>query len=546
MKQGLSLRVSQHLALTPQLQQSIRLLQLSTLEMAQEVEQMLDENPFLERADDAAEREEFGLDQSDAQVSSGEQAVEIDAAQSTETDAGPSATKDGTSTSDTAQEAREEAAELRADGDAPVEESWEGDGSVDVAPDDGEWGGDAPARNAGSGDGGDEVSAMDLASAHETLYDFLHQQARCMRLSDDDQAALYFLIESLNDDGYLEDDLMSLALDWWRLKHGAGEPPPGVEQLEEAEEQLRTALAWLQHLEPAGVGARDLSECLRLQIMELRNTPEAQAALQLCDQPLELVAKRDVKRLSAQCSLPAELVKSALALIAGLEPKPGRRFVNVDQMVVVPDVIVSRSGRGFKVQLNPDVMPKVRVQDAYAGAMRQSRGGTKDANADSGGYAAMQQRLQEARWFLKNIQQRFDTILRVSTAIVERQRNFFMHGELAMRPLVLREIADELGLHESTISRVTTAKYMATPFGTYELKYFFGSSLGTETGGNASSTAVRALLKQFIASEEPSKPLSDNQLSAMLREQGIECARRTVAKYRESLRIAPANLRKAL
>jgi RNA polymerase sigma-54 factor len=158
----------------------------------------------------------------------------------------------------------------------------------------------------------------------------------------------------------------------------------------------------------------------------------------------------------------------------------------------------------------------------------------------------MQQRLQEARWFIKNIQQRFDTILRVSTAIVERQRNFFMHGELAMRPLVLREIADELGLHESTISRVTTAKYMATPFGTYELKYFFGSSLGTETGGNASSTAVRALIKQLVAGEDPKKPLSDNALSDMLKEQGIECARRTVAKYREGMRIAPASLRKAL
>jgi RNA polymerase sigma-54 factor len=209
----------------------------------------------------------------------------------------------------------------------------------------------------------------------------------------------------------------------------------------------------------------------------------------------------------------------------------------VERNVVVPDVLVTAQGRGFKVLLNPDVMPKLRVHDIYANALRNARG----ENAQG-----MQQRLQEARWFIKNIQQRFDTILRVSTAIVERQRNFFMHGELAMRPLVLREIADELGLHESTISRVTTAKYMATPFGTFELKYFFGSGLGTESGGNASSTAVRALIKQFIAAENTKKPLSDNQISDMLKEQGIECARRTVAKYRESLRIAPANLRKAL
>jgi RNA polymerase sigma-54 factor len=269
-------------------------------------------------------------------------------------------------------------------------------------------------------------------------------------------------------------------------------------------------------MEPTGVGAGDLGECLRLQILELRNTAAARAALAICGQPLELMAKRDVKRLCSATGHDDETVRVALALIARLEPKPGRRFVDVERNVVVPDVIVARAGRGFKVSLNAEVMPRLRVL------------------------------LQEARWFIKNIQQRFDTILRVSSAIVERQRNFFMHGELAMRPLVLREIADELGLHESTISRVTTAKYMATPFGTFELKYFFGSSLGTETGGNASSTAVRALLKQFIASEEPSKPLSDNQLSDLLKEQGIECARRTVAKYREALRIAPANLRKAL
>jgi RNA polymerase sigma-54 factor len=189
------------------------------------------------------------------------------------------------------------------------------------------------------------------------------------------------------------------------------------------------------------------------------------------------------------------------------------------------------------VQLNPDVC-RVCACTIYASALRGHKG--------SEGHAGLQQRLQEARWFIKNIQQRFDTILRVSRAIVERQKNFFVHGELAMRPLVLRDIADELGLHESTISRVTTAKYMATPHGTFELKYFFGSGLGTETGGNASSTAVRALIKQFVSAENAKKPLSDSQIAEMLKEQGIECARRTVAKYREALKIAPANLRKAL
>jgi RNA polymerase sigma-54 factor len=256
---------------------------------------------------------------------------------------------------------------------------------------------------------------------------------------------------------------------------------------------------------------------------------------------MELLARRDIKRLVQITGATDEQVRAAMTLITRLEPKPGRKFVDVERNVIVPDVIVQKIGSGanvrFRVQLNSDVMPRLRVHDIYASALKSHKGE---------GSAALQQRLQEARWFIKNIQQRFDTILRVSNAIVERQKSFFVHGELAMRPLVLREIADELGLHESTISRVTTAKYMSTPYGTFELKYFFGSALGTETGGNASSTAVRALIKQFVASESPKKPLSDNQISEMLKEQGIECARRTVAKYREALRIAPANLRKAL
>ena len=504
MKQSLSLRVSQHLALTPQLQQSIRLLQLSTLEMAQEVEQMLDENPFLERADDSAEREAYGLASADAPVSEGDRASEY---------AGEGGSVSGGDNSFD---------------DEPVnaaEPDWDGDGSVSYSPDDGEWGGEAPSRGHHSDSDDETASAADLASGHESLQAFLHQQSLGLRLSPEDRAALHFLIESLDDDGYLEDSLEALA------EALAGDD---LEAREEVLQRLGLALRWLQQMEPAGVGARDLGECLRLQVQELRNTPAARAALAVCAQPLELLARRDHKRLGAACGLDEPLVREALALIERLEPKPGRRFANVSRNAIVPDVIVTQAGRGFKVQLNPDVMPRLRVHDVYANALRQHRG-------EGGG---LQQRLQEARWFIKNIQQRFDTILRVSSAIVERQRNFFMHGELAMRPLVLREIADELGLHESTISRVTTAKYMATPFGTYELKYFFGSSLGTETGGNASSTAVRALIRQFVGSEDPAKPLSDSQLSEMLKEQGIECARRTVAKYREALRIAPANLRK--
>ena len=519
MKQGFSLRVSQHLALTPQLQQSIRLLQLSTLELSQEVEQMLDENPFLEVNEDAAPREEFGLEQPDAPVSQDVQEFETapDFIAASTHEITPTASNDG---QNTLEKTSEESTEPK------LEESWEGDGTVESAPDDGEWGNDAAPRKNNIDD--NDAEASDLAGEHETLQAHLHRQSLSLRLSDIDQAALHFLIESLNDDGYLEDSLASLA---------SGLAGGDLAQAEELEQHFAMALKLLHHMEPAGVGARNMAECLGLQLLDCKDCLETHAAMAMCKQPIELLAKRDVKRLSHLCGFPDAVIKSAIGVIGRLDPKPGRRFANVERNVVVPDVIVIKAGRGFKVTLNSDVMPRLKVHDIYANAMKQHKGASGQA---------MQQRLQEARWFIKNIQQRFDTILRVSTAIVERQKNFFTHGELAMRPLVLREIADELGLHESTISRVTTAKYMNTPFGTFELKYFFGSALGTETGGNASSTAVRALIKQFVAVENRKKPLSDNQISEMLKEQGIECARRTVAKYREALRIAPANLRKAL
>jgi RNA polymerase sigma-54 factor len=316
-----------------------------------------------------------------------------------------------------------------------------------------------------------------------------------------------------------------------------GEDEDSLEQREDLVDRLRCALKWLQHMEPLGVGARDLPECLVLQLRVLPRDEAQAIAILICKSHLDLLARRDMKKLMAATGGDEELIKAAQALIVQLEPKPGRPFTRAEANIVVPDVIVQKSGRNWKVVLNPDVMPKLRINDLYAQAIRGSRG--------SGG-SALSSRLQEARWFMKNIQQRFDTIQRVSQAIVERQKSFFTHGEIAMKPLVLREIADELGLHESTISRVTTAKYMSTPYGTFELKYFFGSSLNTDAGGNASSTAVRALIKQLVAAEDIAKPLSDSQLSHMLEEQGIQVARRTVAKYREALKIAPANLRRAL
>ncbi len=562
MKQGLSLRVSQHLALTPQLQQSIRLLQLSTLELSQEIEQMLDDNPFLEKEFEEAQREEFGLEQQDEPIKRDDEGDSDFASEFEGSDSlGDTASLDDLNSTqseilDVAEVAEvaeiwenplDRVSEIRVEASSTadtepdvqgVAENWDGDGSVDFSADDSEWGGDAPPSQNNSKE--ETAQASELARSQETMTEFLHRQALSLRLSETDVAALRFLIESLNDDGYLEDSLRSLA---------EGLAGDDEEECEELEHRLTMALHLLQSLEPTGVGARDLAECLRLQLKAMSDlAPEVgevrDVALKMCVGPLDLLAKRDVKRMVVATNSNETLVKAAIAMIARLEPKPGRRFVDLERQVVVPDVLVTRSGEDksgqpkFRVILNPDVMPKLKVNDIYASALKFS--------GKNEGHLGLQQRLQEARWFIKNIQQRFETILRVSTAIAQRQKSFFIHGELAMKPMVLREIADELGLHESTISRVTTAKFIATPYGTFELKYFFGSGLGTDSGNNASSTAVRALIKQLVASENPKKPLSDNQLSDMLKEQGIDCARRTVAKYREALRIAPTHLRRTL
>jgi RNA polymerase sigma-54 factor len=517
MKPTLQFRLSQHLALTPQLQQSIRLLQLSTLELHQEVEQMLEQNPFLEVED------EPGL----AHEPLAERLLPTERAAERETERATDSASEGGDGGDDAP------ALDTAEYGTTEREDWENG----TEREDFDGIRETPGK-AGSADS-EEFEGQDRDTAIPSLQDHLREQLSGMRLPDLDAAAVMVLIESLNDDGYLADPLEEIAA---QLAGDAG--AANAEEREELLARLQCALRWLQSMEPTGVGARDLGECLILQLRALERCEAQMIAIMVCKQHLELLARRDLKKLMAATGADEELLRDAQTLIVGLEPKPGRQFARAEANIVVPDVIVHKSGRGWKVTLNPDVMPKLRINDLYANAIRQQRGPRGgDANGASAG---LNSRLQEARWFMKNILQRFDTIQRVSQAIVERQKNFFTHGAIAMKPLVLREIADELGLHESTISRVTTAKYMATPFGTFELKYFFGSSLNTEAGGNASSTAVRALIKQIVAAENPAKPLSDSQISQMLDEQGIQVARRTVAKYRDALKIAPTQLRKAM
>jgi len=516
MKPSLQFRLSQHLALTPQLQQSIRLLQLSTLELHQEIEQMLEQNPFLEPEDelpalDVAAGLEYERQRNDSNASDNE-AAHKDGPESSNGDVGRG--RDTAELGTTERDDWENGTE-REDFDGIRE---------------------TPGNSSNSNDG-DDFDPLERNSIAISLQEHLRAQLRGTRLSAADMAAVEMLIESLNEDGYLADSLEEIAASLLS-------EDPDEDELDEVLSRLRCGLHWLQNLEPIGVGAANLSECLILQLRVLPVCPAQQTAMQICKDHLDLLARRDTKKLMHATGADEALLKEAQTLIVSLEPKPGRPFTRAEANIIVPDVIVQKSGRNWKVVLNQDVMPKLRINDLYAQALRQSR--SPRGTTASEGHVAMSSRLQEARWFVKNIQQRFDTILRVSQAIVDRQKNFFTHGEIAMKPLVLREIADELGLHESTISRVTTAKYMNTPFGTFELKYFFGSSLNTEAGGNASSTAVRALIKQLVSAEDAKKPLSDSQLSTMLEEQGIQVARRTVAKYREALKIAPANLRKAL
>ncbi len=477
MKHSLQLRLSQHLTLTPQLQQSIRLLQLSTIELNQELERILQENPLLEREEGMSEPSAPPADQ-------------------------------------TATVSRDEGATSEAAGDAGSSEIEKAElGGFDDMP------GPGYREDADDGDYPQQPADAPTLRAH------LLAQLSLINVSERDRRLVSLLIDSLDDDGYLTqslDELLQML-------------PP---ELETEPEELHIALMHLQNLEPVGVGARNLSECLALQIAALpADTPYRVEALEVVKHHLESLAARDFTKLKRLLRCDDEALRGVQKLITSLNPRPGRDFSSDETRFVVPDVIVKKVKGVWVASLNPDAMPRLRINRLYADILQRNR------NAGSQQLATQ---LQEAKWLIKNVQQRFETILRVSQAIVDRQRNFFEHGEVAMRPLVLREIADVLDLHESTVSRVTTQKFMHTPRGIFELKYFFGSHITTETGGAASSTAIRALIKQLVAAENGRKPLSDGQISEILAQQGLVVARRTVAKYRESLQILPVNLRKTI
>jgi RNA polymerase sigma-54 factor len=489
MKQSLQLRTSQHLALTPQLQQSIRLLQLSTLELHQEIEQILHDNPLLERLDDPLDHSVRLL--ADGAINSAPASGEAPAPQP----------------------AADEGAKTEGEGGDEG-----GDGERGEA--DSDWGGEG----GGARSGDDEDGRPQLEADSITLRGHLAEQIRMSACSARDRALAELVIDALDDNGYLEEPLDEIHA---RLP----------EELEIEIDELRCALALVQSLDPVGVGARSAAECLALQIRRMPGVPlvTRRLALKIVEGYLTWFAQREYTKLKKALDCDDEDLREVQAVVRQCNPHPGAAFGSGVSDYVVPDVIVRKAKNGWAVSLNPDVMPKLRVNALYANLLKQGKSESQ-----------MGAQLQEAKWLIKNMRQRFDTILRVAEAIVERQRNFFSHGAVAMRPLVLREIADTLGLHESTISRVTTQKYMLTPHGMFELKYFFGSHVATEAGGEASSTAIRALIAQLTGAEDPRNPLSDSKIAEMLGEQGMVIARRTVAKYREALKIPPVSLRKSL
>lgn len=498
MKQNLQLKISQNLALTPQLQQSIRLLQLSTLELNQELEVILQENPLLELAegdDDVTESAEVKTEE-----------IERD--------------NDHNSTSnDVAEEpvAKEESPITDDDfKQNDFDDDYEEYGSAS------NW--DEGSKQNNHDDDDDDYTRQEVVT--ETLREHLLDQIKLLSLSDRDQKLMLLLIDSINENGYLEGSLEEMM-----------ESLPLELEVELVE--LETALKHVQNLDPPGIGATCLQECILIQLNMLpKETPALGVAKTIVNEHLQLLANKDFNKLRKVLNCEEDILKNAQDLIKLQNPRPGAEFAQFSHDNFIQHEVVVKKVKGIWVaSLNDSVMPKLRINQMYADILKRNR-------ENSGQY--LQSQMQEARWMIKNIQQRFSTILRVSQAIVDRQRNFFEHGEIAMRPLVLREIAEELELHESTISRVTTHKYMLTPRGIFELKYFFGSHVATDAGGECSATAIRALIKQLVAEENTKKPMSDNQISEVLSKQGIVVARRTIAKYRESLNIPPANLRKSL
>ncbi|MEX1668486.1 RNA polymerase factor sigma-54 [Zhongshania guokunii] len=495
MKQSLQLKVGQSLTMTPQLQQAIRLLQLSTLDLQQEIQSALDSNPLLEISDEG-EDIEVNIEPTSAEPKKAEKTSD----QETEAPQ-PEADADWAERSDIPE-------------DLPVDSQW-----------------DDVYQTTGSGTGsGSSSEDSDYNndyrnSSSDSLQDHLRWQLNLSRLSEIDRIIAEAIIDAIDEKG--------------RLTVSAEELVEGFANEDIEIEEFNAVLHLIQQFDPPGVAARDLQECLLIQLKQLpAGTAYVEEASLVVSQYMAQLGNRDYNQIMRRCRLKEEQLREVIKLVQSLNPTPGDGIGADSTEYVVPDVFVSKKDDRWLVELNPDIAPKIQINAHYAALARKS------SNSSDNDY--IRDNLQEARWFIKSLLSRNETLMKVATKIVEYQRGFFEYGEEAMKPLVLHDIAEAVGMHESTISRVTTQKYMHTPRGIFELKFFFSSHVSTDTGGECSSTAIRALIKKLVAAENPRKPLSDSKITDLLGEQGIQVARRTIAKYRESLVIPPSNERKRL
>ncbi len=501
MKQSLQLKLGQQLTMTPQLQQAIRLLQLSTLDLQQEIQEALDSNPMLEVEEIHEGPEEKSNDDRESDARNGKDTPE-----------GESQPNGANDSADLGQADNDWNNEIPSD--LPVDTSWD-----DVYQ----------STPAASGPyEGDENSDYDSRrGTTDSLYDHLMWQLNLTPMSDRDRVIAMTLIDAVEPNGMLsislEEIFDGLKEDWEELEF----------------DEVVAVQHRVQQFEPCGVASQNLSECLLVQLQQLpKDTPHLEAAKTIVRQYLPQLGSRDYRQLMRRTRLKEPDLRDAIVLIQSLNPRPGDQIASGEVEYVVPDVFVDKREGRWMVELNPDIAPRLRINSDYASMVKRA-----DSSTDN---TFLKDNLQEARWFLKSLQSRNETLLKVATCIVEKQRGFLDHGAEAMRPLVLHDIAELVDMHESTISRVTTQKYMHTPQGIFELKYFFSSHVSTESGGECSSTAIRAIIKKLVASESPQKPLSDSKITALLADQGIKVARRTIAKYRESLGIPPSNERKTL
>jgi RNA polymerase sigma-54 factor len=491
MKQSLALRTGLSLTMTPALQQAIRLLQLSSLDLQTEIRQALESNVMLEASGDEGESADSGEELATETADSAAERTEL-----------AESSLDLTGSKDIPEE-------------MPVDADW-GDIYDSAGP-------------SGSGSGGDDEGLHDYLQANlhgsTSLREHLVWQASIAPFDEVDAEIALNLIDAINDDGYLEDwDSLQV-----RLSESLRVPP----------ERIAKVLRAVQDFDPPGVAARDLAECLRLQLEQYPpKAPGLAAALRVLEAPMALLARRDEVQLERATGLGTDEIRAALSLIQSLQPHPGRPYQSHESEYVAPDVFVSKHNGRWRVALNPEHTPRLRINSYYQGMIKRA-----DTSRDQ---LTLKQHLQEARYFINSLEARNETLLKVAQCIIEEQRAFLEYGEEAMRPLVLRDVAERLGVHESTVSRATANKYMLTPRGLYELKFFFSSHVQTTEGGTCSATAIQAMIKRLIAQEDAAKPLSDSTLAEMLLKEGIQVARRTVAKYREALRIPPSHERRPM